>query len=68
MAYRVIKEFLDLKDGEHRYKVGDAFPREGVEVTGARILELSTYVNKQRTPLIEEVDPEEEAPKKAKKK
>lgn len=54
--YRVIKHFTDLQDDNHPYEVGDAFPREGLKVSGARIAELSGKENKQHCPLIEKVE------------
>ena len=53
--YKVIKYFEDLQDGRHAYKVGDEYPREGVEPTEERIAELSGEANKQGEPLIKEV-------------
>lgn len=61
--YRVVKFFTDLQDGDHPYHVGEAFPRDGVEVTGERIKELSGQENRQGVPLIEytgEQDSEQE--------
>lgn len=52
----MIKFFTDLQDNDHEYKVGDTFPREGKEVSPARIQELSTSVNAQGTPLIQEAE------------
>lgn len=53
--YRVIHFFTDLQDGNHPYNVGDTFPRQGMDVSDARIAELSSDRNKQRVPLIEAV-------------
>lgn len=53
--YRVIKCFTDITDG-HKYDIGDVFPREGVVVDEARIAKLASAKNRQRTPLIEEVE------------
>lgn len=53
--YKVIHEFLDLKDGSFYYRVGDKFPRDGKRPSKARITELSTADNKIGVPLIEEV-------------
>ena len=53
--YRVIAFFIDLKDGEHPYSVGDAFPREGHTVSEERIKELASNRNKRKMPLIERV-------------
>ena len=64
MAYKVIKYFTDLKDNGHRYKEGDAYPREGVEVSEKRIAELSGSNNRQKTPLIKEVVSRAKAPAK----
>ena len=52
--YKVIKCFTDITDG-HKYDIGDIFPREGVDVSDARIAKLAGSANRQRTPLIEEV-------------
>lgn len=62
--YRVVKAFFDLQDGDHRYEIGDSFPRAGVSVSDKRLAELSGGKNAQREPLIAEV-PE---PKKVEKK
>lgn len=50
--YRVIKYFTDLQDSRHPYHVGDQYPRDGKEVSEARIAELSGNKNRQKTPLI----------------
>ena len=74
--YKVVKYFTDLKNGNHAYKVGEIYPRQGVEPTQARIDELSSNKNRQGVPLIalipenkttDEVT-EEEMPKKSRKK
>jgi hypothetical protein len=53
--YKVIKCFTDLTDG-HKYDIGDIFPREGVEVSDARIAKLASSANRQKTPVIKEVE------------
>lgn len=53
--YQVIRFFTDLKDNDYAYKVGDTFPREGVDVSEERLAELSGSDNKQGTPLIKKV-------------
>ena len=55
MMYKVIKYFEDLKDNRHPYKVGDIFPRNGLEVSESRIDELSRDKNRRGEPLIVEV-------------
>jgi hypothetical protein len=62
--YKVIKYFEDLKDNRHPYKVGDIFPRNGLEVSESRLDELSGDQNRRGEPLIVEVT----TPKKRKAK
>ena len=72
--YKVLKDFIDLKDDNYLYHKGDVYPRDGAEIGNERLLELSTKDNKIGEILIEAVDePKKEAtkeakPKKAKKK
>ena len=66
--YRVIKHFVDLQDNNHKYDVGDTYPRKGLNVLQSRINELASHKNKQKTPLIEEIPEKVEEPKKEKKK
>ena len=59
--YRVInKDFTDLQDGNHSYKVGDVYPRKGLKPDKKRIAELSGSDNRRHTPLIEKVDGSDE--------
>lgn len=51
----VINAFLDLKDNEHLYEVGDAYPREGFEPSEERIKELLGSDNLQGQPMIKAV-------------
>lgn len=51
----VINAFLDLKDNEHLYEVGDAYPREGIEPSEERIKELLGSDNLQGQPMIRAV-------------
>jgi hypothetical protein len=55
MAYKVIKHFVDLQDSNHKYDIGDIYPRKGLNVLQSRINELATNKNLQKTPLIEEI-------------
>ena len=55
MAYRVIKDFADLKDQNHRYTVGDEYPRSGLAPTKERIQFLLSNQNLLHTPVIEEL-------------
>ena len=58
--YKVVVRFMDLQDENYVYNVGDTFPREGKEVSLARLTELSTTDNKRGVVLIEESKEEEE--------
>ena len=42
MAYKVIKHFTDMQDGNHAYNVGDEYPRKGVKVLASRYKELAS--------------------------
>lgn len=59
--YRVIAPFTDLQDNNFKYQLGAEYPRAGLEVSKARIEELSTKKNRRGIPLIEKigVDPVE---------
>lgn len=71
--FKVIKYFTDLQDNSYEYKVGDEYPRKGLEPTADRIIELSGSDNKRGEPLIKEIKtkgaaPKNAAPKKSTKK
>ncbi|MFL0495723.1 hypothetical protein [Priestia megaterium] len=55
MKYKVIRDFKDLQDNNHIYRVGDKYPRGG-RAKNERIKELSGYDNKCKVTLIEEVE------------
>lgn len=65
--YRVIKHFVDLQDNNHKYDVGDTYPRKGMSVLPSRIKELASNKNRQGVPLIEEIPEIEEKTKKKSK-
>ena len=52
MGYTTIHYFEDLQDFNHPYKVGDIFPRLGLNVSEERLKELSGNNNLQKKPLI----------------
>ena len=56
--YKVISFFTDLQDFNHPYKVGDVFPRQGMNVSEERLKELAGSKNKQGKPLIEKIEEE----------
>lgn len=66
--YRVVKDFFDLQDNLHEYKVGDKFPHDGISVRDERINELSTEANKLKTVLIVKVEEEEKSQRKGRTK
>ena len=62
MSYIVIHKFKDLEDNNHIYKVGDIYPREGInpeDVKEKRIKMLTTKKNKIGEILIQENAEEE---------
>lgn len=56
--YVVIKDFKDLQDNNHIYRVGDKYPRKG-RPKKERIEELLGNENQIGEPLIAKVDGEE---------
>lgn len=63
MMYTVVRHFTDLLDNNYKYTEGDVYPREGYTPSEARIYELSTAANKQRTILIKPIPEAETAAK-----
>ena len=53
--YTTIVYFEDLTDKGYPYKVGDAYPRKGLNPSRKRIEELSTDKNIRGIPLISKV-------------
>lgn len=69
--YKVITDFIDLRDGWRRYVAGDTYPRDGYVPGEERINELASSDNKRGIPLIEkpiEEKPVEAKPKRRRKK
>ncbi len=58
--YRALINWRDIQDSDHEYRIGDAYPREGMLPSVARIKELSSSKNKAGQPCIEEVKDIEE--------
>ena len=50
--YEVIVAFTDLADGNHKYNIGDTYPRTGYKPTESRCEKLSSSFNRQGKPLI----------------
>ncbi len=65
MKYRAIRYFKDAKDDNRAYKVGDVYPRPGLEVSEERLEQLRTNKNRRGAPMIEIVEEEKPKPKKA---
>jgi len=66
MKYRVLENFSDKQDDRRPYKVGDIYPREGLDPSPQRIAELLGSENVRGRPIIEQ--PIEEKPKRKRKK
>lgn len=66
--YRVIVPFFDLSDNNHKYEVGDEYPRKGYETSAKRVVELASASNRRGIPLIEAETSAEEEEKKPTKK
>ena len=65
--YEVVEYFEDLQDDMYPYKKGDTYPRKGLEVSEARIKQLSTTNNARNTVFIVEKSKSEPAAEKPKK-
>lgn len=52
--YKAIVDFVDLQDN-HKYHVGDVFPRRGYDPGEERIAQLASADNKRGSAVIEEV-------------
>lgn len=57
MQYIVKTSFNDMEDNLQPYSVGDAFPREGLEVSQERLDYLASDKNRLGVPVIEKVKP-----------
>ena len=60
MAYKVISDFKDLRDGGYEYKAGDTYPHTGT-ADAERVKHLMTPTE-QRGALLEEVARKPNAP------
>lgn len=54
--YKVLTMWEDLQDDNHKYEVGDVYPRKGLKPTKKRISELASTNNRRGIALIEKVD------------
>lgn len=59
--YECLVFFRDLQDKSYEYRPGDIFPRSGLEVSDARLEELSTNKNRRGKPVIALVEVKEVA-------
>lgn len=50
--YKVVCDFIDLEDHNHRYTAGDSYPRSGLMVSVNRVNYLLSYKNKLHKPVI----------------
>lgn len=60
--YKVVIPFADAHDNEYIYKIGDVYPRDGLEVGPSRLEELSSANNRIGAALIVEEGTEEDVP------
>lgn len=58
--FKVVQTFFDLTDGNREYHPGDVFPRDGLEVSAARLEQLATSNNRLGYAVIEEVKEQQE--------
>ena len=56
--YKVLVDFVDLKDNNYKYSAGDKFPRTGYEPDKKRVAELLSNKNKRGMVIITEVKSE----------
>lgn len=54
--YKVLNKFADSLDNDFVYEVGDAYPREGVEVTNSRLEQLLNPIHTLGGPAIEKLE------------
>jgi hypothetical protein len=66
--YEVIKDFVDVQNNNHLYRVGDSFPYNGADVSEDRCAELASTSNRCGVALIKAIDKAEKKSKKTKKK
>ena len=62
-----LRTWVDLTDG-HEYVTGEPFPHDGREIPEKRLKELSGTENDTGTPLIAEMEVQDEKPKGKKEK
>lgn len=61
--YKVIEDFIDLKDNNHLYHAGEPYPRVGAVVTSERLAELMGSANRRGRAVVMAVDVPKEKPK-----
>lgn len=61
--YKVIEDFIDLKDNNHLYHAGEPYPRVGAVVTSERLAELMGSANRRGRAVVMAVDAPKEKPK-----
>ena len=66
--YEVIKDFVDVQNNNHLYRVGDSFPYNGADVSEDRCAELASTSNRCGVVLIKAIAKAEKKSKKTKKK
>lgn len=64
--YKVVSYFTDLKDKNRPYKVGDIYPRDGLEVSEERLAYLASSKTKRGFPVIQKVQEKKKVTRKKK--
>ena len=62
MKYRVVNKFIDTKDNNTLYEVGDIYPKTDYKPTKTRIAELSKKHKKYNCVFIEPIEETKEEP------
>lgn len=65
--YEVIRDFVDVQDNNHLYRVGDSFPYNGADVSKDRCAELASTSNRCGVVLIKAIEANEPVVKVEKK-
>lgn len=62
--YKVLADFADKEDGMRVYRIGDIYPREGLNPSPARLKELRGSENAIGAPIIKAIPAKKKAQKK----
>ena len=54
--YEAVRDFVDIQDNNHIYRMGDKFPHDGAKASKSRIAELASTENKCGVVLIKAIE------------